>query len=236
MILVSKDAPFHMEWCIFGYKTKENKMEINENIARKVLEVVDQGLVFGVGIPVPGRMCVEAAVGFALGLEHGDKPTCVAPSLRQFKIGLNDAFWSSPEARAKGLRRLALIQLGSKDNLDEIAFVQGLARLAQKWTKGTDSKEAKFAAKEANSKFDLLKTDLLCFHDTWPPLLRRAAIAARVVRHVWIARERKLARHMSDSNSREDILNQFLSDCAEDVVQLLIELRVPGRKWLYLTE
>ena len=54
-------------------------MEITQEIAAKVLEIVDAGLVGGVGKPVPGQMCVEAAVCYAMGLPHGDEPTCVAP-------------------------------------------------------------------------------------------------------------------------------------------------------------
>ena len=74
-------------------------------------------------------MCVEAAVCFALGLPHGDKPDCVAPSLRALKIRLNDLDWSCNQARAKGLRELALLQLGSKENLDEVEFVKRVAML-----------------------------------------------------------------------------------------------------------
>ena len=86
-------------------------IEITEAHARKVLEVVDAGLVSGVGNPIPGQMCVEAAVCYALGLPHGDDPKCVSPALRSLKIRLNDSGWSSDEARAKGLRRLAVAQL-----------------------------------------------------------------------------------------------------------------------------
>jgi hypothetical protein len=68
-------------------------------------------------------MCVEAAVCYALGLPHGDDPGCVAQSIRSLKIQLNDATWSSPEVRARGLRRLGLAQLGSNDAFDEKEFV-----------------------------------------------------------------------------------------------------------------
>src|SRR5258708_34821687 len=102
-----------------GTKTMSN---ITVKTARKVLEVVDVGLCKGVGNPVPGQMCVEAAVCFALGLPHGDNPECVSNALRQLKIRLNDVNWSSNEARAKGLRRLAVAQLGSKDKLNEVEF------------------------------------------------------------------------------------------------------------------
>jgi hypothetical protein len=104
-------------------------IEITHAIARKVLTVVDAGLVSGVGEPVLGAMCVEAAVCFALGEKHGDEPSCVHPALRAFKIGINDAVWSSPQARANGLRRLALAQLGSIAAFDANDFARRLAMM-----------------------------------------------------------------------------------------------------------
>jgi hypothetical protein len=104
--------------------------DINEALARKVLATVDAGLVSGMGEPTPGKMCVEAAVCYAMGLPHSDKPTCVAPALRDLKIKLNDARWSSNEARTKGLRRLAIAQLGSAGVLDEREFAMRCATLS----------------------------------------------------------------------------------------------------------
>ena len=101
-------------------------MKITKQIADKVLKVVDAGLVSGLGSPEPGKMCVEAAVCFALGLPHGDDPKCVGESVRRFKIRLNDAKWSSDEARAHGLRKLAVAQLGS-DAIDQAEFRKLLA-------------------------------------------------------------------------------------------------------------
>ena len=69
---------------------------ITLDIAQKVLATVDAGLVSGVGTPIPGQMCVEAAVCYALGLPHSDDPLCVSRALREFKIRLNDANWSTP--------------------------------------------------------------------------------------------------------------------------------------------
>src|SRR5260221_7414315 len=97
-------------------------MEINRTTAQKVLKVVDAGLVSGIGVPKPGQMCVEAAVCYALDLPHRDNPECVAPALRALKLRLNDSSWSSPQVRARGLRRLAVAQLGSADALDERGF------------------------------------------------------------------------------------------------------------------
>jgi hypothetical protein len=100
-------------------------LKLTKRHARKILEVVDCGLVHGKGVPEPGKMCVEAAVCFALGLDHSDNPPCVGSAVREFKIGLNDSDWSSPESRARGLRRLSIAQLGS-DSLNQTEFVTKL--------------------------------------------------------------------------------------------------------------
>ena len=85
-----------------------------EDLAKRILEVVDAGLSKGLGDPTPGKMCVEAAVCYAMGLPHGDSPTCVGPQVNEFKIALNDSSqWESPKSRARGLRALAIAQLGS---------------------------------------------------------------------------------------------------------------------------
>jgi len=85
--------------------------------AVRVLEVVDQGLVSGLGNGKPGHICVEAAICYALDMPHGDQPECVANCIRRYKIRINDASWSSNAARTAGMRRAAIAQLGS-DFLD----------------------------------------------------------------------------------------------------------------------
>lgn len=104
--------------------------EITVDIAKKVLATVDAGLVKGMGRPVPGQMCVEAAVCYAMDLPHSDDPVCVSRALRQLKIKMNDSDWSSNKTRTKGLRRLALAQLGSRDVLDDVEFVMHVAELS----------------------------------------------------------------------------------------------------------
>jgi hypothetical protein len=99
-------------------------MEITYEIAKKVLDTVDAGLVDGIGDPIPGKMCVEAAVCYAMGLPHGDIPPCVSPALRNLKMKLNDSYWASESARANGLRELALLQLGTAGVLDEVEFAK----------------------------------------------------------------------------------------------------------------
>jgi hypothetical protein len=152
-------------WLVFvGHKTSWsfNAMtDITEKIARKVLDTIDAGLVSGIGKPIPGEMCVEAAVCFALGQKHGDEPSCVSPAIRCLKIRLNDSRWSSTSARAKGLRRLGLAQLGSKDAIDDKEFNKRIAELvirkvvpyalwcAAKIQKGDKHKQALLDAAEA---------------------------------------------------------------------------------------
>src|SRR5690606_33555053 len=97
------------------------------DIASKVLSVVDWGLRSGLGEPIPGYMCVRSAVCYALGLPHDDDPKCVDPPLHLFVITHNDSSWSSPKARAEGMRKLAVAQLGSLGQIDSIQFVQRLA-------------------------------------------------------------------------------------------------------------
>lgn len=91
-----------------------SKNPINLALARKVVKVVNAGLSEGLGEPIPGQMCVEAAVNYALGAKHGDGPKCVDPSVRRFKITLNDSgIYNDEKDRGKVLRRIAVAQLGS---------------------------------------------------------------------------------------------------------------------------
>jgi hypothetical protein len=89
--------------------------------------ILSRGLSLGPGIP-GASVCIEAAVCEALGLPTGDDPGCVSRSVRAFKISLNDSPWSSPKARAAGLRDLGLAQLGSLGVVDDIEFTSRLAK------------------------------------------------------------------------------------------------------------
>ena len=68
--------------------TKE--VQINRELAAKVLGIVDAGLVSGLGKPKPGQMCVEAAVNFAMDRPHGDDPSCVGHVVRLNKASAAD--------------------------------------------------------------------------------------------------------------------------------------------------
>jgi hypothetical protein len=66
-------------------------------------------------------MCVEAAVNYAMGHDHGDNPSCVGSAVRSFKIRLNDSPWPTNNDRTEGMRKLAIAQLGS-DTIDQREF------------------------------------------------------------------------------------------------------------------
>jgi len=61
-----------------------------------------------------GQVCIEAAISLALGEGLRDEPSCVHPRISELTITLNDNEWSSSEARAQGLYKLGLAQLGTR--------------------------------------------------------------------------------------------------------------------------
>jgi len=102
-------------------------MQITKELVDKINKLLDEGLVCGLGKPIPGQMCVEALICHALDLPHGDEPNCVSPAVRSLKIRLNDSNWSSNKARAEGMRNLAVLQLGTNNNFSDVDFAHKVA-------------------------------------------------------------------------------------------------------------
>lgn len=88
--------------------------------------LLTRGLCVGMG-SADGQMCIESVIAIATGEPFSDKPTCVEPAVRAFSIPLNDAPWSSPQARAAGLRALLIAQIGSRDVVNGDEFGKRLA-------------------------------------------------------------------------------------------------------------
>ena len=235
------------------------EVKINKILARKVLEVVDAGLVHGLGTPEPGKMCVEAAVCYAMGLPHGDQPSCVAPALRALKIRLNDQNWSSDQARARSLRRLAIAQLGSAGVLDERKFVKRVATLAIKTCvpdaliaaasvcKNEVKRNAMLAAAKKCKKNGDRKSALearKAAADADDDDAYKAAYYAADAADYGDADDADANYAASNtSKSKKEIAtlkakarDKHLAKFAEGVVQILIEMKAPGCKWLDLTE
>lgn len=232
-------------------------MEITKDIVEKVIETVDAGLVRGIGNPTPGAMCVEAAVCYALGLPHSDDPECVSRAIRNAKIILNDARWSNDSARAKGLRRLAVLQLGTRENFDDIEFSKKLAlmvinkilpitlrkigldvvafRCEQSLDLNTAAEAASIAADAAYDTAQDRPIRLKQLAAT-SRAADAARAAARAAAYAAAYAGRLAAVYAADAAARaydapdDIILNLF----AAEFENILIEMKVPGVQWLDL--
>lgn len=199
-------------------------IKITKAVAAKVLATVDAGLVKGIGEPKPGAMCVEAAVCYAMGLPHSDEPDCVSRAIRDLNILLNDAGWSSNAARAKGMRRLVLAQLGSAGAVDDVEFAKRVAELSIHMNVPAALRAAASIHPYAHHKGALVDAAIICERDGTEASARSARSAAW---SAWSAAEAEAARSARDGH---------LSTFAEGVVQILIAMKSPGCKWLSLTE
>jgi hypothetical protein len=190
---------------------------ITEELARKVLAVVDQGLIKGLGRPAPGDMCVEAAVAYASGELHNDHPACVHPGLADAKIWLNDHSWEfDPMWRAKGLRRVAIAQLGTYPDFYDVQFKEIAGDILQSilppnWT---DDDQRQHNPPRSIHGPDLTRRD------------HQKALAQAIIVRVW-------ADSVVPPRPR---LSLHLALLAEVWVRALIQMGTPGSKFLYLTE
>ncbi len=204
-------------------------MQITEEIARKVLTIVDAGLVKGVGNPKAGEMCVEAAVCFALDLPHGDDPACVSRALRLLKIALNDKEWSSNAARGAGLRRVAVAQLGSRGTLDDVEFMK---RVAEMTIRKIVPLALRAVATKHHDPKHVLALNLAADECERNPTKAAADAAYAANAAAYAADAAAYAAHAAPNAGYDKVLADF----AEDVVQILIEMKAPGCQWLPLTE
>lgn len=206
---------------------------IDREVARKVVEVVDQGLCSGVGKPVPGQMCVEAAVCYAQGLPHGDSPSCVGEAVRRFKISLNDKGWSSNAARAKGLRRVAVAQLGS-DQIDQREFAKEVALQVTKQLLPIALRAvAKLnPAHEGSLEASALACEALTAFDGVRKVAQAAQSVATAARGYALAADAAASAAYADAATRDGVL----SKAAEIGVQALKKLGSKGVEWLDLCD
>lgn len=112
----------------------KNPFKVTKEFVQTLVGLIDLGLPRGLGYQEPGQMCVQACVKYTMGMRHGDKPSCVDPRVTRVAITLNDMMWSGNEARGKGMRRLAVAQLGSVDVIDREKFSEGWKIINKKLT------------------------------------------------------------------------------------------------------
>lgn len=82
-------------------------------------------IILTVGAHEPGKgLCLLEACAYVKGEAHSDHPTCVHPVLAAFGRVLNDAAWSSDEARDAALSPLIPFMLDTVNTLDEAKAVR----------------------------------------------------------------------------------------------------------------
>lgn len=221
-------------------KTREHTPTIET--AKRVCLLVDHGLSSGIGFPRPGQMCVEAAVCYAMGMPHSDNPTCVNGNVRSYKIGLNDADWSTRKARGEGLKRVAVAQLGSIAITDMNFSRELVKQLCKKllplwvkmdpeWRGEAKRKALKEFSKEENPNRLL---SALTRIDTWGPsgTLRRAYnLGFNAAPAVFKIANDCVGWTKTGKRKLRDSIYALAAECA---VQALKKLKSPGCKWLHL--
>lgn len=206
--------------------------ELNSDVVTRVLSVVDAGLVVGLGKPKPGEMCVEAAVCYALGLPHGDDPSCVHPAIRSLKITLNDSSWSSDTVRAAGMRRLAILQLGTKD-FDGIEFAKRVALMTVKTILPTTLVACGLTnqvaiCKNAQTLTEAAEAAYAAEVAAYAARSAADAVDAAVEAAVEAARSVTYAAEAAEAAARDKVLRTF----ATNVENILIDMKVPATAFL----
>jgi len=219
---------------------------------KKYHAILDRGLSKGIG-ERDSQMCIEAAICATLDLPHDDDPGCVAQAVREFKIRLNDSAWSSPEARANGLRDLGLAQLGSKGVVDDVEFSTILSKkiitkmiptlfrevfpnyekclaAADRCEKEGTADAARYAASEAAGYASDAARYASYARDASSEAARYARYAVRyasdAARYAAIDAS-EAARYASDAGTDKDP-DKYLRMCADLGLDTLIELKSPG--------
>lgn len=221
--------------------------KITKERVQKVLDIIDKGLVSGASNPIPGKLCVEAAVCLAFDEPHGDHPSCVDMDLSGIKINLNDHDeWDSlkhPEkARAKALKRLAILQLGTKNRFNKKVFAEKMLLLSAKYlTKYYVAEEPVLRKVIAELKtartvsgvkrtWDKISNDIEMYGDFDDYQFEHAVDYFQVGQY-----------DSSSNRSYQSICcyidsPQKLRKLCKDIENILIEMKVPGVQWLPLTE
>jgi hypothetical protein len=243
-------------------KDKKGNIIVNESLAFKVLSVVDKGLSHGLGIREPGQMCVEAAVAYASGEEHNDQPTCVDETLALEKIALNDANgWTNGKSRARGLRRVAIAQLGSAERFDYDKYHRHFRDLGEAVAEKHNLTLLEKARKEYINDLQVVIKEA----KAWIEYLERAMKDGKKVKDIEDL-EMNLSGprgfYFDTDNYTSDLIafepgsdlasdyaeflyhhggtkrtkESCLCEAAEEVVTVLKKQKIPGTKYLYLTE
>lgn len=231
---------------------------LHPKFVKRMLSIVDEGLSEGEGDPKPGEMCIEAAIGYAAGEKFGDEPTCVDSGLRDFKIIFNDnAPWDDEKDRAKGLRRLGVAQLGTKGHFSANMFHRLMREMVWK-----DYLQEEFEEIVADASYSvdstifpesvgygekinfnkILEMNMKEFNKSCEGLLGGSVdkeLENFLVNEDWRFVNNCDGFWLDWSVFIESFFDRLVVDphvFAEKVVQILIKMKTPGSKFLYLTK
>jgi hypothetical protein len=217
---------------------------LTKEIAQKVKETVECGLSSGLGTPVPGQMCIEAAVCYAYGLPHSDNPPCVGSAVRRFKIRLNDSNWSSNEARGKGMLKLSIAQLNS-NVLDQKDFAKRITLLTINRIIAPLAAKYKPEIKEnLQSVTNLSEAVTLCrelrtaaaANAAYAATYAAAANAADAAAYAAVAAAyaAAYAAAADAADAADAARDKILTQAADICLEVLVEMKSPGCEYLYL--
>ncbi|CAM6053525.1 unnamed protein product [Sphagnum tenellum] len=210
---------------------------------------LSRGLCSGVGHR-DGQMCIEAAICAALDLPHGDAPTCVAHAVRAYKIRLNDCYWSSPEARAKGLRSIGIAQVGSAGVVDDKEFSKRMSegtirRLLPTLFREVFPNNQKLLAAadrcELEGSREAVKAARLAAYTVWAAEAAECAamhgasvayVAMQAAEVAWCSTNAAAAARMAKEATKSG--DKYLLLSADICLQVLKDLKSPGCAWLEL--
>lgn len=227
-------------------------VKIEEKHVKKLSSVINRGLSYGVGHPVPGQMCVEAAICYVFGEMHDDHPKCVNEHVTELSITLNDCYHRlSKRKRAEILKPFAIAQLGT----DSPAFCQD-----------TFDKHVFKIVKEALAEFlamvlrekDIVEK-LRVMSSLSEPELSHLAFDLNKLIHSGRYRalidlnirqlHKFLTTEMYFSDATQSVYNifsatekqsklrhkdvcQLLQNIVDDVTRVLVDMKTPGSKWI----
>ena len=216
---------------------------ITKEIVDKLTTTVSAGLIGGLGAPRPGEMCIEAAICYTLGLQHGDRPTCVHQSIRGLSIALNDAKWSSNKVRADSLKNLAIAQLGTNTGFNAKLFASRASELAIRTCVPTALRIAASAC--LSHKEELLKHANECEKLGTKEAAKAAAKAAYAATYTASKAAYAVAKAADAANAAAkaadaanavadaaNAADAILSNFAKGITDILIEMKTEGSKFL----
>jgi hypothetical protein len=215
-----------------------------EVLVPRIDAILARGLSRGLGTK-GAQVCIEAAICEALNLPHGDDPQCVAIAVRAFKIRLNDSNWSSPEARAAGLRDLGIAQLGSLGVVNDVEFAMRMAHATiqilipalfrQIFTLDTpEHQKCREAADRCAAAADAAAADAAdaaAADARWAAAARWADAAAAAAAARWAAAAADDAA-AADAAAAGNDSDHYLRISAGIALTVLREMKSPGCEWV----